>query len=128
MAKASGKAASSATPPSTSQVSLPSQIGAIEFITRLRESRSGAKPYEDADAEVEAVEQHVEKHADAEHQRPDRHEIENRPAHGRPAPVRGSASTGASGRPLSMTSGSTRGLGRTEARDAEPSARRPRRT
>ena len=44
IAKASGKAARSAMPPSTSQVSLPSQIGAIEFMTRLRESRSGANP------------------------------------------------------------------------------------
>ena len=34
----------SAIPPRTSQVSLPSQIGAIEFMTRLRESRSGANP------------------------------------------------------------------------------------
>ena len=43
-AKASGKAARSPTPPSTSQVSLPSHTGAIELITRLREARSGANP------------------------------------------------------------------------------------
>ena len=43
-AKASGNAANRPTPPRTSHVSLPSQIGAIEFITRLREARSGAKP------------------------------------------------------------------------------------
>src|SRR5437867_4819325 len=42
MANASGKAASSATPPSTSQVSLPSQIGATEFIIRSRLASSGA--------------------------------------------------------------------------------------
>ena len=48
----------------------------------------GREAVEDADAEVEAVEQHIEKHADAEHQRPDRNEIENRPAHARP-PVGG---------------------------------------
>ena len=64
-------------PPSTSQVSLPSQIGAIEFITRLRDGGVGREAVEDADAEVEAVEQHVEEHAEAEDQRPDRHEVED---------------------------------------------------
>ena len=63
IAKASGKAAKSASPPSTSHVSLPSQIGAIEFMTRLRESPIGREAIEDADAQIEAVEQHVEKYA-----------------------------------------------------------------
>ncbi len=44
IAKASGNAASRPTPPRISQVSLPSQIGAIEFMIRLREGVSGAKP------------------------------------------------------------------------------------
>jgi len=44
MAKASGKAESRARPPSTSQVSLPSQTGAMAFITVLRERVSGMKP------------------------------------------------------------------------------------
>ena len=78
MAKASGNAASSPRPPSTSQVSLPSQIGAIEFIIRLRDARVGREAVENADAEIEAVEQHVEEHADAEDRGPDRHEIEHR--------------------------------------------------
>ena len=43
MAKATGKAAKRPTLPRMSQVSLPSQIGAIEFITSARASRSGAK-------------------------------------------------------------------------------------
>ena len=90
MAKASGKAASSATPPSTSQVSLPSHTGAIEFITRLRDFAVGSEAVEDADAEVEAVEQHVEKDADAEDEGPDRHEIENIGAHLR-SPIRQAA-------------------------------------
>ena len=72
IANASGKAAMSASPPSTSQVSLPSQIGAIEFMTRLRESRSARESIEDADAQIEAVQEHIEKDADAEHERPDR--------------------------------------------------------
>jgi len=44
MAKAKGKAAMSPMPPKTSQVSLPSQIGAIVFMIVLREAASGAKP------------------------------------------------------------------------------------
>ena len=63
-------------PPRTSQVSLPSQIGAIEFMTRLREARR-ARSRKDAHAQIEAVEQHVEEHADAEDHRPDRNKIED---------------------------------------------------
>ena len=44
MVKASGKAASKPSPPNTSHVSLPSQIGAIEFIAVLRLPASGTKP------------------------------------------------------------------------------------
>ena len=44
MAKASGKAASRPSPPNTSQVSFPSQIGAIEFMIVLRDAVFGAKP------------------------------------------------------------------------------------
>src|SRR5438132_571704 len=43
IANASGKAASSATPPSTTQVSLPSQIGATEFIMMSRATSLGAR-------------------------------------------------------------------------------------
>jgi len=43
IANASGKAASNATPPSTSQVSLPSQIGATEFIIMSRAASFGAR-------------------------------------------------------------------------------------
>ena len=50
-------------PPSTSQVSLPSQTGATEFIMMLRDARVGREAVEHADAEIEAVEQHVEEHA-----------------------------------------------------------------
>ena len=64
IAKASGKAASRPRPPSTSQVSLPSQIGAIEFITMLRDVGIGREAVEHADAEIEAVEQHVEEDAE----------------------------------------------------------------
>ena len=50
----------------------------------------GSEAVEDADAEVEAVEQHVEKDADAEDEGPDRHEIENIGAHLR-SPIRQAA-------------------------------------
>ncbi len=43
MANASGNAASKPTMPRMSQVSLPSQIGAMEFISKLRACRFGAK-------------------------------------------------------------------------------------
>ena len=76
IANASGNAASSPMPPSTSHVSLPSQIGATEFIISVRASSSCANGNEDADAEVEAVEQHVHEHADAEDDRPDGNEVE----------------------------------------------------
>jgi hypothetical protein len=44
MAKASGNAARRATPQKTSQVSLPSQIGAIVFMISSRSAASRAKP------------------------------------------------------------------------------------
>ncbi len=44
MVKASGKAVSKPSPPKTSHVSLPSQIGAIEFIAMLRLVASCTKP------------------------------------------------------------------------------------
>ena len=65
IAKASGNAASSPTPPSTSQVSLQSQIGATEFIISVARGVVAAQREQDADAEVEAVEQHVHEHAEA---------------------------------------------------------------
>ena len=43
-------------PPSTSQVSLPSQIGAMEFIIRLRSARVCGEIVENADAQIETVE------------------------------------------------------------------------
>ena len=45
MAKASGKAASRPSPPKISQVSLPSQTGAIEFITVARAASPRTSPY-----------------------------------------------------------------------------------
>ena len=81
MAKASGKAAIKPRPPSTSQVSLPSQIGAIEFMIGVARRGIRRKAVEHADTEIEAVEQDVEEHRHAEDQRPDRNEIENL-AHG----------------------------------------------
>ena len=62
IANASGKAAIRPMPPNTSQVSLPSQTGAIEFITMLRWPAVRHQPVEDADTEIEAVEHHVIKH------------------------------------------------------------------
>ena len=67
----------------------------------------GREAIEDADAQIEAVQKHIEKDADSKHERPDRHEIENERAHNRPpGPVAGSAWTGPAGRPLSIGSGS----------------------
>ena len=67
----------------------------------------GRESIEDAHAEIEAVQEHVKEDADAEHERPDGHEIENGLAHDLPpGPVDGSAWTGRRGRPLSIASGS----------------------
>ncbi len=78
IAKASGKTDSRATPPRISQVSLPSQIGAIEFMIAAR-SVSRREAVQHADAEVEAVEQDVKEHAEADDAGPDRHEVEKPP-------------------------------------------------
>src|SRR3569833_2080617 len=69
-AYASGKAASSPPPPSTSQVSLPSHTGAIAFVLVARERR------EQADAEVETVQHHVGEHGEGEQGGPDQRVIE----------------------------------------------------
>ncbi len=45
MAKATGNAANRPRPPKISQVSLPSQIGAIEFMTTARSAGSGTKVF-----------------------------------------------------------------------------------
>src|SRR5439155_24215741 len=65
---------------------------------------------EDADAEVEAVEQDVKEHAEAEDQGPDRHEIDHRGTHGNTSgsPAR-RAMTGSSGRPASTATESMPG-------------------
>ena len=77
---------------------------AQDQIARIAVTR---EPIENAHAQIEAVQEHIEKDADAKHERPRRHEINSRLAHGRcPASVDGSAWTGAAGRPLSIGSGS----------------------
>ena len=63
-------------PPSTSQVSLPSQIGATEFMMSVRASSVGRERRHDADAEVEAVEEHVHEHGQREDAGPDGNEID----------------------------------------------------
>ena len=70
MAKASGKAAKSPRPPKTSQVSLPSQIGAIVFMIVLREAMIGRETEKHAYAEIEAVEQDIEEHCHPQDYRP----------------------------------------------------------
>jgi hypothetical protein len=79
IAKARGKAASSATPPSTSQVSLPSQIGATEFIMMSRAASLGAR--RNRNAKIETFHQHIHEDAEPQDQCPQRHEIERH--HGR---------------------------------------------
>ena len=67
----------------------------------------GREAIEDAHAQIEAVQKHIEKDADAKHERPDGDEIDNGLGHGRrPPSVDGSAWTGRPGRPLSIASGS----------------------
>ena len=52
----------------------------------------GRESVEYAHAQIEAVQKHIHKHANAEHERPDGHEIENGRAHNRrPVSVAGSA-------------------------------------
>ena len=39
------------------------------------------EPVQDADAEVEAIQQHIEKHTQRDNRRPDRHQVGNATAH-----------------------------------------------
>ena len=74
----------------------------------------GRESIEYAHAQIEAVQEHIEKDADAKHERPDGHEINNGLSHRRrPVSVDGSAWTGCAGRPLSIAFG----LGQTPRRD-----------
>ena len=67
----------------------------------------GRESIEYAHAQIEAVQEHIEKDADAKHERPGGHEIKNGLGHSRcPVSVDGSAWTGCAGRPLSIGSGS----------------------
>ena len=110
MAKATGKAASRPTLPRMSQVSLPSQIGAIEFITSSRALAVGREVVEHADAEIEAVERDIEEDADGEDGGPDRNEVER--GHQRVSAVAGaSASIGDFGRPLTTGASSSAAAG-----------------
>ena len=107
MAKASGKGGHERNPAENEPclVAIPDRRDRVhDQIARIPVGRESV---EDAHAEIEAVQQHVKKDADAKNERPDRHEIEDGLAHGRaPAPVDGSARTGCCGRPLSIASGS----------------------
>ena len=48
----------------------------MEFISRLRALAAVGEIVENADAQIEAVQQHIEEHRQAQDQRPHRHEIE----------------------------------------------------
>ncbi len=63
--KSTGKAAKMAAPPKTSQVWLASQTGEIVAINVVRSFSSACGRKEKADAETDAVEQHVEDHRKA---------------------------------------------------------------
>ena len=67
----------------------------------------GREFVENADAQIEAIQENVKEDADAKHERPCGDKIYNGLAHGRvPASVEGSAWIGRAGRPLSIGSGS----------------------
>src|SRR5882672_7649409 len=71
---ASGKATIMPAPPSTSQVSLPSQNGATEFIIRLLVL--GLREREQyADPEIKAVEDHVHRDGKSDQRSPDHWQI-----------------------------------------------------
>ena len=55
----------------TSHVSLPSQIGATVPIMVLRRHLVARQPEENADAEIEAVEQNIQEHAEREDEYPE---------------------------------------------------------
>ncbi len=68
------------------------------------------EPIKNADPEIESVQQDIEKHAKAENDRPQGHEVEHGRGHDPALPSGcGRACTGCSGRPLSTGSGSMAG-------------------
>src|ERR1700730_12289335 len=82
MAKASGKAASRASPPSTSSglVAIPDRRNRVHY--EVARCIAGRSAEQDADPEIEPVHQHIHEDAEAEDQRAQRNEIERR-GHGR---------------------------------------------
>src|ERR1051326_5400877 len=92
IAEASGDAASTPSPPNTSQVSLSSHTGAVGFITTERSTEAGphggagihqnrtvagGKPVQHADAEIKAVEYDVIEDGEPEQDSPQRHQVEH---------------------------------------------------
>ena len=71
-----GRRANSAAPPSTSQVSLPSQTGATVFIITSRSASSGANGNRMPIAEVETVHDHVHDHAERDDAGPDQRQVD----------------------------------------------------
>ena len=78
-------------------------MGAMEFITRLRDWASRREAEEHSDPEIKPVEQDVEKYTEAEDECPDRHDVENQGIHDRGVPEAvGGVRTRRSGLPPSI--------------------------
>ena len=67
MEYANGNATRSQTPPSTNQVSLPSQNGATEFIIWSRSISFGKVRKQNPHPQIEPVQDHVHRHREADH-------------------------------------------------------------